>query len=427
MKTDLTTQSALEPRLREMSMSATLAIVERCRQRAAQGMSVAQLGLGQSPFPVPDSVVAALRNAATEKEYLPVRGLGELRDEVASYHRRRHAIARTGGDVIIAPGSKELMFLLQVAFAGELLVPAPAWVSYVPQARIAGRSVRTVPTSAENKYRLSPTDLDAACHPARGRPRILILNYPSNPTGLSYSEAELAELAEVARHHGIVVLSDEIYGELDHAGRHASIARFLEDATIVSSGLSKWCGAGGWRLGTFSFPPRLRWLLDAIAVLASETYSATCAPVQHAAVRAFRGGTDIEDYLVRSRKILAALAEAACARLVEAGADVSTPDGAFYLFPGFTAHADALARRGITDDRVLAESLFAETGVATLPGSSFGIDPSALRLRLALVDFDGARALAAARAEAVDRAFVERHCSTTLRGVTELAAFVAGS
>jgi aspartate aminotransferase len=319
------------------------------------------------------------------------------------------------------------MFLLQIAFAGELLVPAPAWVSYVPQARVAGRSVHSVPTTAENRYRLSPAGLDAACRSEPNRPRILILNYPSNPTGLSYTEDELAELAEVAQRHNLVVLSDEIYGELDHRGRHVSIARFLEDATIVSGGLSKWCGAGGWRLGTFSFPARLRWLLDALAVLASETYSATCAPVQYAAVRAFRGGSEIEDYLVRSRKILAALAERACAVLAEAGADVSRPDGAFYLFPGFTSRAEALARRGIVDDRTLAERVFAETGVATLPGSSFGVDPAALRLRLALVDFDGARALAAAVSEPVDAAFVERHCAATLRGVAELAAFVAES
>jgi aspartate aminotransferase len=426
MSSGLDPEVALEPRLRGMTPSSTLASQELARQRQARGLPVARLGLGQSPFPIPDSVVDALRAAAPEKEYLPVRGLPELRDAVAEYHRRRHGVPRTGADVLVAPGSKELMFMLQIAFAGELLLPTPTWVSYAPQARIAGRQVRLLPTQAAHAYRLAPATLDGVCRAEPGRPRILVLNYPSNPTGVSYSLDQLAELAEVARRHGVVVLSDEIYGELDFRGEHVSIARFLEDATILSGGLSKWCGAGGWRLGTFSFPPRLRWLLDALAVLGSETYSATSAPIQHAAVRAFRGGGDIEGYLLRSRSVLAALARRTREALVAAGGDVPEPDGAFYLFPGFLGRADALSRRGITDDRTLVERMMAELGVAALPGSAFGIDPSALRVRLALVDFDGARALAAAGVGPIDRVFVERLCAPTVQAVDAVARWVQG-
>lgn len=427
MSPGLDADVALEPRLRGMAPSSTLASQEHAREREARGLPVARLGLGQSPFPVPGCVVDALRAAAPEKEYLPVRGLPELREAVAEYHRRRHAVPRTGADVLVAPGSKELMFLLQIAFAGELLLPTPTWVSYAPQARIAGRRVRMLPTVAADGFQLAPATLDAVCREDPSRPRILVLNYPSNPTGVSYRPDALAELAAVARRHGIVVLSDEIYGELDFRGEHVSIVRFLEEATILSGGLSKWCGAGGWRLGTFSFPPRLRWLLDAMAVLGSETYSATSAPIQHAAVRAFRGGGDIEGYLQRSRSILAALARRTRRALVEAGADVPEPDGAFYLFPGLQAHAEGLAGRGIVDDRGLADRLMAELGVAVLPGSEFGLEPAALRVRLALVDFDGARALAAAEAGPVDAAFVERLCAPTVGAVDGIAAWVRGS
>jgi aspartate aminotransferase len=417
---------ALEPRLQGMAQSSTLASQEHARERQARGLPVARLGLGQSPFPVPGSVVDALRAAAPEKEYLPVCGLPELREAVAEYHRRRYGVPRTAADVLVAPGSKELMFLLQIAFAGELLLPVPTWVSYAPQARIAGRQVRRLPTTAVDGYRLAPAVLDAACRDEPERPRILVLTYPSNPTGVSYGVDELAELAEVARRRGIVVLSDEIYGELEFRGEHVSIARFLEDSTILSGGLSKWCGAGGWRLGTFSFPWRLRWLLDAMAVLASETYSATSAPIQYAAVRAFRGGGDIEGYLQRSRSILAALTQRTRAALVDASADVPEPDGAFYLFPGFAVRAAALARRGITDDRSFAERMMTELGIASLPGSAFGLDPSELRVRLALVDFDGARALAAAEARPVDRVFVERLCAPTVEAVDAIAQWVRG-
>jgi aspartate aminotransferase len=419
-------EHALEPRLRGMAPSSTLASQEQAHERQARGLSVARLGLGQSPFPIPSSVVDALRAAAPEKEYLPVRGLPELRNAVAEYHRRRHGVPRTGADVLVAPGSKELMYLLQVAFAGELLLPAPTWVSYAPQARIAGRRVRMLPTLPAQRFRLTPATLDAACRAEPEQPRILVLTYPSNPTGVSYGSDALAELAEVARRYGVVVLSDEIYGELDFRGEHVSIARWLEEATILSGGLSKWCGAGGWRLGTFSFPRRMRWLLDALAVLASETYSATSAPIQHAAVRAFRGGGDIEAYLQRSRSVLAALTRRTRMALVEAGADVPEPDGAFYLFPGFGERTAALARRGIVDDRGLVEHMMAELGVAALPGSAFGLDPSLLRVRLALVDFDGARALAAAEAGPADRGFVERLCAPTVQAVDDLAEWVRG-
>jgi aspartate/methionine/tyrosine aminotransferase len=147
--------------------------------------------------------------------------------------------------------------------------------------------------------------------------------------------------------------------------------------------------------------------------------------VQHAAVPAFAGGDEIEDYLLRSRAILAALTEHCRARLEAAGADVPAPDGAFYLLPGFAAHRESLARRGIMDDAMLAERLITDVGIATLPGSSFGIDPTALRLRLALVDFDGRGALVAATTESVDTAFVERHCTPTLRAVAALARYAA--
>lgn len=426
MSASLDAEVALEPRLRGMAPSSTLASQEVARERQARGLPVARLGLGQSPFPVPSSVVDALRAAAPEKEYLPVRGLPQLCDAVAEYHRRRHGVPRTGSDVLVAPGSKELMFMLQIAFAGELLLPTPTWVSYGPQARIAGRSVRMLPTRAAHGFRLTPATLDAVCRSEPERPRILVLNYPSNPTGVTYRADALAELAEVARRHGIIVLSDEIYGELDHRGEHVSIARFLEEATILSGGLSKWCGAGGWRLGTFSFPRRLRWLLEALAVLGSETYSATSAPIQHAAVRAFRGGGDIETYLQRSRSILAALVERARSVLMEAGADVPEPDGAFYLFPGFGERTASLARRGITDDRGLVAHMMAELGIAALPGSAFGLDPSELRVRLALVDFDGVRALAAAGAGPVDRAFIERLCAPTVQAIDDIAQWVRG-
>lgn len=419
-------ESALDERIADLAPSATLAIQERANALIAEGRKVFKLGLGQSPFPVPLPVVEALRSSAAEKDYLPVRGLRELRAAVSRYHRLRDGVARSPDDVLIGPGSKELMFLLQICFHGELLIPTPAWVSYAPQARIAGRRMRYLPTSPAGGFRLTPETLVSACAQDPEVPKLLVLNYPSNPMGGSYGRPQLVELAEVCREHNVIVLSDEIYGELEFNGQHVSMARFYEEGTIVSSGLSKWCGAGGWRLGTFTFPGRLRRLLDAMAAVGSETYSSTCAPVQYAAVRAFRGGSEIEQYLSDARRVLACLLGWSAAELRKAGVSVVEPAGGFYLFPDFGPLRPALAARGIRTDVELCGRLLDEAGVAALPGTCFGMPEDTLYVRFAMVDFAGARALeAAARAE-LDEAFLRRHLKPTYEAVHAIRAFLGG-
>ncbi len=393
---DSTQPMHLNLNVRGLPNSATVAINERSNQLIAEGKKVYKLGLGQSPFPVPEPVVESLRQNAHQKDYLPVRGLQKLREAVADYHRRHEQLERGGDDVLIGPGSKELMFLLQLVFYGDLVIPTPAWVSYAPQARIIGRHVKLIETRQEDRWKLSPARLRALCEEDPGRPRIVILNYPSNPTGGTFSVDELQALANVAREHQILLLSDEIYGELHHRGEHVSIARFYPEGTIISSGLSKWCGAGGWRLGTFLFPPRMRWLLAAMASAASETFTSTSAPIQHAAIRAFEGGPEIEDYLHRSRRILHALGNWTAASFASAGLRCPEPEGGFYLLPDFSPLAPRLARRGIETSKDLAERLLKETGVALLPGSEFGRPETELTCRIAYVDFDGGAALEAA-------------------------------
>ena len=400
--------------VRGMRPSATVAINERCNRLLAEGRNIYKLGLGQSPFPVPEPVVEELRANAYQKDYLDVVGLPLLRDAVAAYHRRRDGCNATAEDVLIGPGSKELMFLLQLVYYGDLVIPTPAWVSYAPQARIIGRNVSMLATDSAHNWQLTADQLDAHCAEDSGKPRVVILNYPSNPTGRTYNASELESIAEVARRHRLIVLSDEIYGETHHAGEHVSISRWYPEGTIVSSGLSKWCGAGGWRLGTFTFPPELRWLLSAMASVASETYTSTSAPIQYAAVRAFRGGTDIERYLWQSRRVLAALGQWVAAALNAAGIATLAPRGGFYLFPDFSPLSEALRGKGILTSQQLCEQLLEATGVAILPGSVFGRHEGELTARLAYVDFDGARALEALAQipedADIDQRFLETHC-----------------
>jgi aspartate aminotransferase len=411
--------------VRGVPRSATLAINERCAAMQSEGRSVFRLGLGQSPFPVPEPVVEALRANAHQKDYLPVQGLRLLRETIARQHREEHGVDCDADDVLIGPGSKELMFLLQVVYYGDLVIPTPAWVSYAPQARILGHHVHFLATRREDGWKLVPDQLEILCALDPGRPRIVILNYPSNPTGGTYSEDELEELARVASHQRVVLLSDEIYGRLHHDGNHRSIVPLYPQGTIFSGGLSKWCGAGGWRLGVFIVPHAMRWLLDAMAAVASETFTSTSAPIQYAAVRAFEGGPEIDAYLSDCQRILKALGASLACRLRQADLDVLEPEGGFYLLPDFTPVADRLRHAGISTSTELCDRLLANTGVAILPGSDFGRPPGELVARVAYVNFNGGGALAAVAAgEIVDNGFLDRHCHPTLESIDRLCQWI---
>ncbi|MCB0500624.1 MAG: aminotransferase class I/II-fold pyridoxal phosphate-dependent enzyme [Cyclobacteriaceae bacterium] len=383
----------LRQNIKNLRPSATLAINEYSNELSRQGRKVYKLGFGQSPFPVPGTVVKELAAHAHEKDYLPVKGLGTLREAVAHYHHARTGLASKKDDVLIGPGSKELLYIAQVCFDGDLVVPAPSWVSYAPQAYITGKDPLWISTSKPKKL-VDAFALEEFCTQHPGRNFMLILNYPSNPMGTSYTREELKSLAEVARKHALLIVSDEIYGELMHTGEHVSIASYYPEGTIVSSGLSKWCGAGGWRLGTFTFPENLRWLIDAMAVVASETFTATSAPIQYAAVKAFEFGPEVENYVVDCRKVLKAIAAYAYTELSSIGLSMPAPQGGFYLFPDFGKFRDRLAAKGINGSPGLCRALLEETGVALLPGADFGQPPSELSARLSYVDFDGQSALA---------------------------------
>ncbi len=406
--------------------SATLAINERYKELLGKGRNVYNFGLGQSPFPVPEPMRQSLMDNAHQKDYLPVEGLPELREAIAQYHSRVNDSSYTADQVLVGPGSKELMFLVQLVYYGDLVIPTPSWVSYAPQARIIGRHVHWLPTRGRDRWMLSAETLDAHCREDPDRPRLAILNYPSNPTGATLRPEELEELADVARKYEVVLLSDEIYGELHHEGEHVSIARHYRRGTIISGGISKWCGAGGWRLGYFLFPQLQGKLLRTLAVAASETFTSTSAPIQYAAISAFGGDPRIDAYLRKCRHILKMLGRYTVEVLDAAGARIPRPEGAFYLFPDFSRHRESLESQGIESGRALCEHLLERTGVAALPGEAFGCAAPDLSARMAYVDFDGARALEGYdeftfRDRNDEDDFVEAFCPRVVEGVRRVA------
>lgn len=418
----------LNPNVIGLKESPTLRINQRCKELAAAGKHIYKLGLGQSPFPVPEPVVNALRLYAPQKDYLHVQGLPELRQAVADFHRKKDGVDILPENVIIGPGSKELLFLLQMVFEGEVIIPSPSWVSYLPQARIIGNVIHVIHTTREERWRLSPDHFERFFREQAGNngdPYLLILNYPGNPDGVTYSTESIQQLADVARKNNIYILSDEIYGQLHHQGNHVSIARYYPEGTIISSGLSKWCGAGGWRLGTFSFPPSLNWLMQAMAAVASETYTSVSAPIQYAAIQAFMCGSEIENYLWHARKILSLLGNRTAEILKQGNILVNDPTGGFYLFLDFTPLEEQLHKRGIVNGHILCERLLDECGVAILPGSDFNRPEEELSARLSYVDFDGAKALAASYTiplhDRLPDDFLDHYCSNVTEAVSKIA------
>lgn len=411
----------LDSRLSGLAKSATLAINEQSRELLAQGRQVVRLGLGQSPFPVPSVMERALQLNAHQKAYLAVQGLAELREAISRYIERTEGLDYAPDQVLIGPGSKELLFHLQMACDAELLLPSPSWVSYAPQARILGRSMQWLSSPAD-KPDLDPEILDRYCRQEPARARLLILNYPNNPSGSTLDPDRLEAIAQVARSHHVMILSDEIYSGLHFDNQHVSIARYYPEGTIISNGISKWAGAGGWRLGAFIFPETLEPVLRNMIALASESFTSVSAPIQYAAIHAFNDNPELRDYLENCRRLVKALMLWSWETLTSAGARVPQPRGGFYLMP----HMEALREKlGIQNSGALCEYLLDNTGVAALPGTAFGRAPDELSCRLACVDFDGAAALAAIRQlppeTEPDEAFLAKYCQPTFDGIRRIA------
>lgn len=409
--------------IKTLRPSATLAINERSAALIAQGKKVFRLGFGQSPFPVPKEVVSTLQQYAHIKDYLPVQGLLALRQAVAGFNQRTLNIACTVDNVLIGPGSKELIFNLQMALDADLLLPSPSWVSYEPQAVLLKKKTHWLPTFQKDAWRLLPEHLNAFCLKNNQNTKILILNYPNNPVGNTYNAAELKALAEVAREHQILIVADEIYGEVAHDGQHVSIARFYPEGTIISNSLSKWCGAGGWRLGTFTFPVACSDLRNAMCTIASETYTSVSAPIQYAAVTAFKGSPLLEKYVVHTRIILKAIAQFVYQKLSDLDIEMPTPQGGFYLFPNFEKHRLTLEQKDIFDSPSLCEKLLEETGIALLPGVAFGRPTHELTACLSFVDFDGKKLLELIeqnQTQLLDSTFIKKHCPNIANALVAL-------
>ncbi|MDA9605730.1 aminotransferase class I/II-fold pyridoxal phosphate-dependent enzyme [Candidatus Pelagibacter sp.] len=364
--------------VKDLKPSSTLLINETSRKLEEQGKKIYKFGFGQSPFKVPEDVVNELKVNAHQNKYLPMQGLSELRNAVAKYTSKRKNYDYKSKNVIIGPGSKELMFLLHVIFDGEIILPAPSWVSYAPQAILGRNKIQILQTNRENNWFPTAAEIEEVVLKDKNKNYLLFLNSPNNPSGQICKN--LDEISKIVNKYNLIILSDEIYSELTFENSFMSISNFCPEKTIISTGLSKWCGAGGWRLGYFLIPDKLVEIKNMINVLASETFSAVSAPIQYAAIKAYEN--DHSNYINKSRNILRAVGNYVYENLKSNKVLINKPQGGFYLMPEFL-------NKVFNSSSEMCESILNDTGVALLPGSDFGFAQTQMLARLSFTDFDG--------------------------------------
>ena len=376
---------SLSPSLgNSLAPSPTLYINERVRQMWAAGEAVYHLGFGESRFPAHPKIVAALVEHASRQSYLPSAGIPELRQAVADFHSRRLQVDVNADQVIVAPGSKALLFAFQMAMAGATVLHTPSWVSYEPQSRLLSRPVLRIPAGPQDGHRLQPGALQQLLRNSPHGQHLLILNSPSNPTGQMLEPALLAEIANICRREQVLVLSDEIYGLTAYGREHVSISSYYPEGTVVLGGKSKHLSLGGWRLGTAIVPPGEggQRLLQAVAKVGSEIWSTASAPIQYAAVTAYADDAELAAYIEKCTGLHAARTRYLWRGLCELDVPCAEPMGGFYLFPNFDHWRKPLSARGVHTSVDLARHLLDEWQIATLPGSDFGTPAEELSLRL---------------------------------------------
>ena len=353
----------LSQRMARLGTETAFEVLARARALEAKGRDVIHLEIGEPDFDTPahisDAAVEALRGGATH--YGPPAGVPELREAVAEDSTRRRGVRATSEMVVVTPGAKPIMFFVILALVDEgdeVLYPNPGFPIYESMIRYIGGNPVPVRLLEERGFTL---DVDQLVSRVGPRTRLIILNYPHNPTGGTIPESGLRAIADAAAQWGVPVLSDEIYARILYDGEHISIARMpgMEPLAIILDGFSKTYAMTGWRLGYGIMPAPMA---QVVAKLQTNSTSCTATFSQLAAVRALRGDQSPVDAMVaefRRRRDatvdgLRAIPGFSCAR----------PKGAFYVFPNIT-------RTGYSS-KPLADRLLDEAGVACLSGTAFG-------------------------------------------------------
>jgi aspartate aminotransferase len=389
----------LARRMQSIAPSATAEIFKRVAELRAQGVAIVSLSVGEPDFEPPLHVRDAAKRALDTGPfgYTSVAGLAELREAICERSAVRRGVKHAPNEVVVGAGAKHALFNLAQALyepGDEVLIPTPSWVSYAEQANLCGATPVLLPCDARDDFLLTPSALAAAFTP---RTKALVLCSPSNPTGFTYSAAQLRALADVLKQRSIWVIVDEIYAELCYGDAGAagsapsllSVAHELREQLVIVDGVSKSYAMTGFRVGWLLAPPALA---RACEIVQSQATTSVATVAQLAAIAALRGDQTCvkqmrDTYAARRDHIvqgLAAIPGVAC----------GTPTGAFYALADVRALlGKKLAGVPLATDLDFARALLDRERVAVVPGSAFHA-PGYLRLSYAASNADIDAALA---------------------------------
>ena len=358
-------------KLQQIKPSATLAISAKAMELRAQGREITSLSAGEPDFGTPEHICEAAKRALDEgfTRYTQVPGIPELREAVAGYFNSYYGTKAPLEATMVTNGGKQALFNLMQAYLNpgdKVLIPAPYWVSYPAMAKLADAEPVAVPAGADKGFKVTPEDLEAAYTPEVA---MLLLNSPSNPTGVQYTADELNSLADWAVSKGVFVVSDEIYDRLVYApAEPVSLSPRWErhpELFAVVNGLSKSFAMTGWRLGFVLAHPDL---IKAMSKIQSQSTSNVCSIAQKAALAALQGPKDfmagMNAAFERRRDMVMDIVSS------WPGVVCPKPDGAFYVFPDVSA----LYTDKMPDSTAMCTALLEEAGVAAVPGAAFGDD-----------------------------------------------------
>lgn len=373
-------------RVQALAPSQTLAMSQKSAELKAQGVDVINLSVGEPDFPTPAHIKDAAKKAIDDNFtfYTPVPGYMSLRKAISEKLKNENKVDFAPEQIVVSGGAKQSLcnVVLSVVNPGdEVVIPTPAWVSYVEMVNLAGGKSVEVRATIEHDFKITPEQLEGAI---TERTRLIMFNSPCNPTGSVYTRAELQALVDVlARHPQVLVMSDEIYEHINFTGEFTSMASFPEiaDRVCLVNGVSKAYAMTGWRIGFLAAP---LWLARATGKLQSQYTSGASSIAQKAAEAAYTGPQECVEQMrqafERRRDLIVGLA-----RTVP-GWKVNVPQGAFYLFPEVSG---CLGKRYgdyvIETDSDLAMYLLQEAHVATVAGSAF-CSPGYIRLSYATSD-----------------------------------------
>ena len=365
----------LSNKISEVSPSSTLAIDSKFKAMKAEGIDVVGFGAGEPDFDTPDYIKEAAIRAIQEgkTKYTPASGTLELRKAICEKFQRENGLTYTPDQIIVSNGAKHALvntFMAILNPGDEVIVPAPFWVSYPEMVKIADGVPVILYTKEEDNFKFTAAQLEAAI---TDKTRAIILNSPSNPTGMVYTEEELKAIAEVAVKHNIYVVSDEIYEHLIYEGKHVSIASFgeeIKDLTIIINGVSKTYAMTGWRIG---YSAANKEVTKVMANLQSHASSNPNSIAQAATVAALSGGYDEIEAM---KKEFAARRNYMVERLNAIdGLSASMPQGAFYVLMNISKiKGRTLSGVTINTSDDLANVLLEKAKLALVPCSGFGAD-----------------------------------------------------